>query len=149
MLGGGAAAQQARPPKRDEVGIGPQDFDAFERTLSQVQLAYGAEDAATLRRLTTPEMFGYFGEEIRANAACGVVNKIADVKLLQGDLAEAWREGRSITPPWRCATHLRDALIERASGKVVETNPPEATEVWTFLRERGGPWVVSAIQQTR
>ncbi len=97
--------RRAGPPaQRDEVGIGPQDFDAFERTLTQVQLAYGAEDAATLRRLTTPEMFGYFGEEIRANTARGVVNKIADVKLQQGDLAEAWREGRSTTPPWPCAT---------------------------------------------
>lgn len=149
MLGGGAAAQQARPPKRDEVGIGPQDFDAFERTLTQVQLAYGAEDAATLRRLTTPEMFGYFGEEIRANAARDVVNKIADVKLQQGDLAEAWREGPVDYATVAMRYTLRDALIERASGKVVETNPPEATEVWTFLRERGGQWVVSAIQQTR
>ncbi|MBK3423876.1 TIM44-like domain-containing protein, partial [Methylobacterium ajmalii] len=149
MLGGGAAAQQARPPKRDEVGIGPQDFDAFERTLTQVQLAYGAEDAATLRRLTTPEMFGYFGEEIRANTARGVVNKIADVKLQQGDLAEAWREGPVDYATVAMRYTLRDALIERASGKVVETNPPEATEVWTFLRERGGQWVVSAIQQTR
>lgn len=148
-LGGGAAAQQARPAQRDEVGIGPQDFDAFERTLGQVQLAYGAEDAATLRRLTTPEMFGYFAEEIRANAARGVVNKIADVKLQQGDLAESWREGPVDYATVAMRYTLRDAVIERASGRVVETNPPEATEVWTFLRERGGQWVVSAIQQTR
>ncbi|TNC10457.1 hypothetical protein FF100_22570 [Methylobacterium terricola] len=148
-LGGGAAAPQARPPQRDEVGIGPQDFDAFERTLGQVQLAYGAEDAPTLRRLTTPEMFGYFAEEIRANAARGVVNKIADVKLQQGDLAESWREGPVDYATVAMRYTLRDAVIERASGKVVETNPPEATEVWTFLRERGGQWVVSAIQQTR
>ncbi|AWN48862.1 hypothetical protein DK419_22985 [Methylobacterium terrae] len=149
MLGGGAAAQQARPATRDEVGITPQDFDAFERTLGQVQLAYGAEDAATLRRLTTPEMFGYFGEEIRANTARGVVNKIADVKLQQGDLAESWREGPVDYATVAMRYTLRDAVINRANGQVVETNPPEATEVWTFLRERGGQWVVSAIQQTR
>lgn len=147
-LGGGAAAQ-ARPAQRDEVGIGPQDFEAFERTLGQVQLAYGAEDAATLRRLTTPEMFGYFGEEIRANAARGVVNKIADVKLQQGDLAESWREGPVDYATVAMRYTLRDVVIDRASGRVVETNPPEATEVWTFMRERGGQWVVSAIQQTR
>lgn len=146
---GGGAARQARPPQRDEVGIGPQDFDAFERTLGQVQLAYGAEDAATLRRLTTPEMLGYFSEELRANAARGVVNKIADVKLQQGDLAEAWREGPVDYATVAMRYTLRDAVIERASGRVVETNPPEATEIWTFLRERGGQWVVSAIQQTR
>ncbi|MGX7705337.1 TIM44-like domain-containing protein [Methylobacterium sp. Gmos1] len=148
-LGGGAAAAQARPAQRDEVGIGPQDFEAFERTLGQVQLAYGAEDVATLRRLTTPEMAGYFTEELRANAARGVVNKIADVKLQQGDLAESWREGPVDYATVAMRYTLRDALISRANGQVVETNPPEATEVWTFLRERGGQWVVSAIQQTR
>jgi predicted lipid-binding transport protein (Tim44 family) len=148
-LGGGAAAAQGRPAQRDEVGIGPQDFEAFERTLGQVQLAYGAEDAATLRRLTTPEMFGYFGEEIRANAARGVINKIADVKLQQGDLAESWREGPVDYATVAMRYTLRDAVINRANGQVVETNPPEATEVWTFMRERGGQWVVSAIQQTR
>jgi predicted lipid-binding transport protein (Tim44 family) len=31
---------------------------------------------------------------------------------------------------------------------VVEGGPDEATEVWTFLRARGGHWLVSAIQQT-
>ncbi|TGD96570.1 TIM44-like domain-containing protein [Methylobacterium nonmethylotrophicum] len=148
-LGGGGAAAAARPAQRDEVGIGPQDFEAFERTLGQVQLAYGAEDVATLRRLTTPEMAGYFTEELRANAARGVVNRIADVKLQQGDLAESWREGPVDYATVAMRYTLRDAVINRANGQVVETNPPEATEVWTFLRERGGPWVVSAIQQTR
>ncbi|KMO37721.1 membrane protein [Methylobacterium variabile] len=147
-LGGGAAAP-ARPAQRDEVGIGPQDFDAFERTLTQVQLAYGAEDVATLRRLTTPEMAGYFTEELKANASRGLVNRIADVKLQQGDLAESWREGPVDYATVAMRYTLRDALIERASGRVVETNPPEATEVWTFLRQRGGQWVVSAIQQSR
>jgi predicted lipid-binding transport protein (Tim44 family) len=33
---------------------------------------------------------------------------------------------------------------------VVEGNgqPEEVTEVWTFLRPRGGNWELSAIQQT-
>ena len=34
------------------------------------------------------------------------------------------------------------------SGRVVEGGPDEATEVWTFMRARGGHWLVSAIQQT-
>ncbi len=36
------------------------------------------------------------------------------------------------------------------SGRVVEgdpNQPTEATEVWTFMRSRGGPWLLSAIQQ--
>ncbi|GJD47653.1 hypothetical protein OPKNFCMD_0361 [Methylobacterium crusticola] len=148
-LGGASGGGAARPAQPDQVGISPQDFDAFERTLGQVQLAYGNEDVATLRRHTTPEMAGYFTEELKANAARGVVNKIADVKLQQGDLAESWREGPVDYATVAMRYTLRDATVDRASGRVVETGAPEATEIWTFARERGGPWLVSAIQQTR
>ena len=31
---------------------------------------------------------------------------------------------------------------------MIEGGPDEATEVWTFMRVRGGNWILSAIQQT-
>ncbi|MBS0530334.1 MAG: TIM44-like domain-containing protein, partial [Proteobacteria bacterium] len=45
---------------------------------------------------------------------------------------------------------LIDKTIERASGRVVEGSdqPQEVTDVWTFVRLRGGKWELSAIQQT-
>jgi predicted lipid-binding transport protein (Tim44 family) len=43
---------------------------------------------------------------------------------------------------------LTDRMVDRASGKVVEQGPSEATELWTFRRVRGGQWLLSAIQQT-
>ncbi len=43
---------------------------------------------------------------------------------------------------------LNDQVVERASGRVVEGGTDEATEVWTFMRVRGGNWLLSAIQQT-
>jgi predicted lipid-binding transport protein (Tim44 family) len=39
-------------------------------------------------------------------------------------------------------------MVERASGRTVENGPNEATELWTFVRSRGGDWLLSAIQQT-
>ncbi|WP_298959247.1 TIM44-like domain-containing protein [uncultured Methylobacterium sp.] len=148
-FGFGGNGPGAAPVRMEKITVAPQDFDAFERTLGEVQLAYGNEDVATLRRLATPEMAGYFTEELQANAARGVVNKIADVKLQQGDLSEAWREGPTEYATVAMRYTLRDATLDRASGRVVETGAPEATEIWTFRRDRGGPWVVSAIQQTR
>ncbi|ACL60670.1 Tim44 domain-containing protein [Methylobacterium nodulans] len=147
--GGGGPRPLPNPAQRDQVGIGPADYDAFERTLTQVQLAYGAEDVATLRRLATPEMVGYFTEELQANAARGVINRISDVKLQQGDLSEAWREGPTDYATVAMRYTLRDVTVERGSGRVVGTGDPEAVEVWTFRRDRGGPWLLSAIQQTR
>lgn len=65
------------------------DFDDFERLLTDVSLAYGEEDIARLRTLATPEMAGYFSEQLANNVSRGVINKISGIKLLQGDLAEA------------------------------------------------------------
>jgi hypothetical protein len=44
---------------------------------------------------------------------------------------------------------LKDSMVERASGQTVEDGEPsEVTELWTFMRARGGNWLLSAIQQT-
>jgi predicted lipid-binding transport protein (Tim44 family) len=144
-LGGGASA--ARASGTDEVGTTPEDFNVFERLLGEVQAAYGAEDLAQLRTRVTPEMLSYYSEELAANASRGVVNRISDVKLLQGDLAEAWREGDVDYATVAMRYSLNDETVDRASGRVVEGGPDEATEVWSFMRRRGGAWLLSAIQQ--
>ena len=41
-------------------------------------------------------------------------------------------------------------MRERATNKVVEgdeDHPTETTELWTFMRENGSGWKLSAIQQ--
>jgi predicted lipid-binding transport protein (Tim44 family) len=93
-------------------------------------------------------MISYFSEDLAANASKGVVNRISDVKLLQGDLSEAWREGETEYATVALRYSLDDQTVERDSGRVVEGGPDEATEVWTFMRRRGGHWLVSAIQQS-
>ena len=98
----------------------------------------------------TPEMLSYFAEELSTNKARGVINKISDVKLLQGDLAEAWREGDDEYATVAMRYSQVDKLIDRASGTVVQggDTPDEGVEYWTFRRDRSGDWMVSAIQQT-
>jgi predicted lipid-binding transport protein (Tim44 family) len=146
--GAGASAASAQPANPDEIGTQPADFDAFERILGEVQTAYGEEDLGKLRTLATPEMVSYFAEELAENASRGVQNRISDTKLLQGDLAEAWREGDTDYASVAMRYALNDQLVDRATGQVIEGGPDEATEVWTFRRNRGGNWMVSAIQQT-
>jgi predicted lipid-binding transport protein (Tim44 family) len=151
-LGGGAAlgANAARSGPSDELGIQPADFDAFERLLGEIQAAYSAEDLSALRLRVTPEMLSYFSDDLAANASRGVVNRISDVKLEQGDLAEAWREGDSEYATVAMRFSLVDRMVERASGRVVsgDEGPQETTELWTFRRSRGGSWLLSAIQQS-
>ncbi|KMO09744.1 TIM44-like domain-containing protein, partial [Methylobacterium platani] len=90
----GAAPRGAPQPTVGKVDIGPGDFQSFEIALNDVQAAYGRGDVAGLRNLATPEMAGYFADELRGNESRGVVNRISNVKLLQGDLSESWSEGR-------------------------------------------------------
>jgi predicted lipid-binding transport protein (Tim44 family) len=143
-LGGGYAA-----PASQDVNIEGDDFDAFERLLGEVQTAYAKEDLAALRQSATPEMVSYFAEDLAANASRGVSVEVSDVKLLQGDLAEAWREGNVEYATVAMRFSMIDKTLDRATGRVVEgsNEPQEATELWTFMRTPGGRWLLSAIQQ--
>ncbi len=148
-LGGAAASSAASSQRSDDVGIGTADYDAFERLLGEIQAAYSKEDLTALRARTTPEMVSYFSEDLAQNGGRGVVNRISDVKLLQGDLAEAWREGGTEYATVAMRFSLNDTIVERATGRVVEGGPQEVRESWTFRRTAGGPWMLSAIQQAR
>ncbi len=133
--------------------IAPADYRVFEERLVAIQSAYGTEDFDRLRALATPEMASYFAEELADNAKKGLVNRISDVKFLQGDLSEAWREQQSEYATVAMRFSLIDTMADRVSGKIVSGDPAapeEATEVWTFARHVGGApddWKLSAIQQ--
>ena len=95
-------------------------------------------------------MVSYFSRDLEANRARNVVNKVSATKLLQGDLAEAWREGDTDFASVAMRFSMIDKTLDRATGRLVEGSeqPAEVTEVWTFLRPRGANWELSAIQQT-
>jgi predicted lipid-binding transport protein (Tim44 family) len=143
MMGGHAPAGEA-------FAIDKSDYDAFERLLGEIQSAYSAEDLAALRAKVTPEMLSYFSEDLAKNSSRGLVNQISDVKLEQGDLAEAWREDAADYASVAMRFSLVDRMVERTSGKTVDgsATPVDVTEIWTFMRVRGGNWLLSAIQQT-
>ncbi len=128
----------------------PADYEAFERLLSEIQAAWSNEDVARLHTLATPEMVSYFTKDLEENNARNQVNKVSDTRLLQGDLAEAWREGDTDFASVAMRFSMVDKTIDRSSGRLItgSETPTEATEVWTFLRPRGGNWELSAIQQT-
>ncbi|HSP49999.1 MAG TPA: TIM44-like domain-containing protein [Pseudolabrys sp.] len=142
LLGSGAPAGQP-------LTIAKEDYDAFEQLLGDIQAAYSAADLSALRAVMTPEMVSYFSEQLTQNASRGLINRVSDVKLLQGDLAEAWREGDADYATVAMRFALNDSMVERASGRTVEGgSPSEVTELWTFRRARGGDLLLSAIQQT-
>src|SRR5581483_11749583 len=80
---------------------------------------------------------------------------VTDVQLLKGDITEAWDEGdleyASALMRWSAIDYV--VRLGRNPGDpdfVVSGNPRqpvEAEELWTFVRSRGGHWLLSAIQQ--
>jgi predicted lipid-binding transport protein (Tim44 family) len=148
-LGGGPA----NPRRETKLEIGPADFGVFEQRLAAIQSAFGVEDFDSLRAQATPEMASHFAEELAGNAKKGLVNRIADVKFLQGDLSEAWRESQGEYATVALRFSLIDTMADRVSGKIVSGDPAapqQVTEVWTFARRIGGnanDWKLSAIQQ--
>jgi predicted lipid-binding transport protein (Tim44 family) len=135
------------------LSISQADLDSFERLLADIQGAYSREDTQRLGQMTTPEMLSHFSQELANNARRGVHNEVSDVTLLQGDLAEAWREPGSDYATVAMRYALRDTLIDRSSGRVVSGDAQrdeEVTELWTFRRDdrdRAAGWQLSAIQQ--
>ena len=145
MAGGmGGAATAA-------VAITKPDYEAFEQNLQAVQAAWTAGDMNAMRQLATPEMVGYFTEQLEQQSAQGVRNSVTHVKLEQGDLSEAWAEGEreyaTVAMRFSSLDVTRDS-----TGRVVDGDlalRSMATELWTFVRVRGGHWGLSGIQQTR
>lgn len=148
-IGGGGGAAAAAAPAAG-LAIAAEDFNTFERMLSDIQTAFSNGDLTRLRTMVTPEMLGYFSEQLSADASRGVENKVDAVKLEQGDLSESWSEGGIDYASVAMRFSMIDVTRRIADGTIVEGNlqvRTEATEVWTFLRSRGGNWILSAISQ--
>lgn len=150
------APRAAVPPDRGrDIALPDADLDAFQRLHAAIQEAWNQADLARLAQLTTPEMLRWFSGELSRNAAAGVRNVVSGVVLLKGELSESWeerdRQYATAYMRWRALDYT--VRLGRAASDpdlVVSGDPRvpvEAEEVWTFMRRRGGPWLLSAIQQ--
>jgi predicted lipid-binding transport protein (Tim44 family) len=143
-FGGGA-------PALTPISVADSDLDVFTGILLEVQAAWTAGDVAKLRALATPEMVSYFSEALSDNATRGVANQVENITLLKGDVNESWTEdGRdyvTATLTWSASDY--DVKLDQPSVVVKgdKTQTIESTEVWTFMRGKGGRWLLSAIQQ--
>ncbi|BCG74923.1 membrane protein [Mesorhizobium sp. 113-1-2] len=147
---GGGSGGSSPAAGSEEITLAQTDLDAFQQLLTDVQEAFGREDHAALRRATTPEMVSYLSEELADNAQKGLRNEVSDITLLQADIAESWREDDRDYATAALRYESRDVMRERANGNVVEgdeDHPTETTELWTFTRQNGSSWKLSAIQQ--
>jgi predicted lipid-binding transport protein (Tim44 family) len=138
------------------VQITDADYTAFGDLLMNIQGAWSKGDLNGLKRFLTPEMLSYFSEELSRNASQGLENRVENITLQKGDLVEAWEEGgmEYATASLRWSAHDYMVRADRAPtapdyvASGVPAQATESSEVWTFVRSRGGHWLLSAIQQT-
>ncbi len=153
-FGGGAArpgAVRTPRPGAPPIAITPADYGEFEQLLKAMQTAWSRGDLATLRQIATPEMVGYFNEQMTDLSSRGLHNIVQDVRLDKGDLSQAWSEGAREYATVAMRFSMLD-WTENVNQEVVDGSPRErvvVTEVWTFVRSPGGRWMLSAIQQAR
>ncbi len=150
---GGLAGGAAAPPPAGPLEVQGEDYAAFERLLADVQNAYAEENLTRLRTLTTDEMATYFADDIAEMVRKGQASRISGVKLVQGDLSEAWREAGEDYATVAMKFSIVDTTVDRVTGKIISgdtSEPAEVTEIWTFVRPTGTKprdWKLSAIQQ--
>ncbi len=149
----------SRPSMQGKMGgagatalvIGNADYGQFEQGLLDVQQAWSMRDMRSLSRFATPEMASYFSDQLADLAGRNLRNVVSAVRMEQGDLSEAWREGDREFATVAMRYSMVDVTTD-LTGRVVDGSPTErqmVTELWTFVRPRGGSWLLSAIQQGR
>jgi predicted lipid-binding transport protein (Tim44 family) len=144
-------------PVGTPVTIADADYAAFGDVLTNVQAAWTRGDLGALKQLATPEMLSYFSEELSRNASQGVENRVENVHLLKGDLVEAWQEDGFEYATAALHWSAQDYLVRADRGpndpdyvaRGMPAKPVETSEMWTFVRSRGGRWLLSEIQQPR
>jgi predicted lipid-binding transport protein (Tim44 family) len=152
---GAAAAPAAGRYRGTDTTVGDADLTAFQGVHGAVQEAWGRGDLGRLRQVMTPEMLSYFSEELTRNTSQGVQNIVTDVRLVKGEITESWEEGDLQYATAFMRWSANDYVVRLGSspgqpGYLVSGDPKvptEAEEMWTFVRRRGGNWLLSAIQQ--
>jgi predicted lipid-binding transport protein (Tim44 family) len=140
-------------PQRVQREFEPTEADQndFTNILQGVQQSWSAADPAALRAWATPEMVTFLAQDLGQNAAEGLVNRVEQVTLREGDVVESWREDKSQYVTARLVFDCLDYMVRTDTGALVSgsrTTPVTHAELWTFARPTsGGSWLLSAIQQ--
>ncbi len=155
LSAGAAAAPQPQLYRGHDTTVADSDLNQFQTIHGAVQEAWSRGDLGRLRQLMTPEMLSYFSEELTRNTSQGVQNIVSDVRLVKGDISESWEEGdlqyATAFMSWSAIDYV--VPLGGAPGQTQQIvsgdprTPREQEEVWTFVRRRGGNWLLSAIQQ--
>jgi len=129
----------------DEENFMSEAIDIF----FNVQAAWGRGDVEQLKAVMAPKALETLRGEIEELKNKGLINRVEGISLKDSAITEAWQEKGTDYITLKLTASAVDYITD-GSGKVVEGSSTEAaefTEYWTFAREIGKDWKLSAIQQ--
>lgn len=114
-----------------------------------VQAAWVRGDVDQLKAIIAPKALETLRGELEELKSKGLVNRVEGISMKDAAITEAWQEKGTDYITLKLTASAVDYITD-GSGKVVEGSNTEAatfTEYWTFAREIGKDWKLSAIQQ--
>jgi predicted lipid-binding transport protein (Tim44 family) len=81
----------------------------------------------------------------------GLRNQVTDIRFVQGDVSEAWSDGRRDYATVSMTFSMTDVTLD-TSGRVVDGSQTErvtVTQFWSFQRSTRAKWIVSAVEEPK
>jgi predicted lipid-binding transport protein (Tim44 family) len=152
-----SSAVQGQVVNQDNnIELPKSEQNKFAQILIDVQNAWSMQNLEALKKLVSVEMYKYFTDTLNQNLSQSLANKVENIKVLNVDLSEAWREDESeyatIMLEWSALDYTCNINVNSDSANYIvegdNQNPTESSEAWTFVRYGiNGKWILSAIQQ--
>jgi len=114
-----------------------------------VQSAWVRGDVGQISSIVAPVALETLRGQIEELRGKGLVNRVEGLAIKDSAITEAWQEKGTDYITMKLKASALDYIVDGA-GRVVEgsnTEPVVFTEYWTFAREIGKDWKLSAIQQ--
>ena len=133
-------------PVITDLALTASDHDWFDRLFEEIISACERKDVAALRARVTPDLLAKLAPDSVFPVGGNTVTAGSGTALLGSHVAEAWRAGATDY----AAVAMRCASADVDAGGHADTSascPTEVTQVWSFVRRPGQPWLLSSIQQ--
>lgn len=159
---GGRQARSVPQPAPDDMSTGLGDIRRMDGYFDEehfmteaidiffnVQAAWVRGDADRLGSIVAPQAIETLRNELQSLKSRGLVNRVEGLAIKDSVMTEAWQEKGTDYITLKLTASALDYLVD-GSGNIVEgssKDPVVFTEYWTFAREIGKDWKLSAIQQ--
>jgi predicted lipid-binding transport protein (Tim44 family) len=143
---------RSQPEIETDISDGtPIDREQAMDLFFQVQGAWANRDLSSAASVLDTEAKTFLEEELFRLKSMKQINRLENIAVRDVQAIESWKDLGKEFSTVRITANLLDFTVDENSLQVVsgsKTTPVKFEEYWTFARESGSPWKLSAIQQS-